>query len=321
MSADDDSKSLPKSMRHKRILDLAAEQPDASLDELAAEVPSATADLVERILDKYGDPADDGTAVDQPTPSAASDEDTASADSESGAAADTDDADATESVRATDESGGPVGGDPDATEPDATEPDDTGADTADDSADPDTHEVEATAGWPSAADLSEKQREVLEAIARDPTATQRAIGDRIGVSSATVSNRANSIEGFDWSEREAFVEAVLPESGPAAVTADGGPTVESGSAGSSRAATDSSEDDPDSEPDSAGSAADLGAAVDRLEERVTALEATANAGPAASDGDSPFADPELVHKVVHACLESETISEDEELRILDELLS
>ncbi|WP_237560556.1 winged helix-turn-helix domain-containing protein [Halostella litorea] len=308
MSADDDSKSPPKSMRHKRILDLAAERPDASLDELAAEVPSATADLVERILEKYGDPADDGTTVDQPTPSAASDEDTPSTDSESGTAADTDDADATESVQAPNESSGAAG-----SAPDATEPDDTDADTADGPAETDTGDVDATAEWPSAADLSEKQREVLEAVARDPTATQRAIGERIGVSGATVSNRANGIEGFDWSEREAFVDAVLPGPAPAAVTADGGQTVGSDSDGAPQADTDPSEADPDS-------AADLGAAVDRLEERVAALEANGNAGPA-SDGDSPFADPELVHKVVHACLESEAISEAEELRILDELLS
>jgi len=49
-----------KSVRHKHILDTAAEHPDASMEELASMVPSATTDLVERVLDKYGDPAEDG---------------------------------------------------------------------------------------------------------------------------------------------------------------------------------------------------------------------------------------------------------------------
>ena len=49
-------------MRHKRILDVAAGHPDAFLNEIAQEVPSATTDLVETVLVEYGHPvADDGT--------------------------------------------------------------------------------------------------------------------------------------------------------------------------------------------------------------------------------------------------------------------
>ena len=62
---DQGERLLPRSVRHKRVLDIAAEQPDASMEEIAEEVPSATADLVERVLDDYGDPADDvGNDVD-----------------------------------------------------------------------------------------------------------------------------------------------------------------------------------------------------------------------------------------------------------------
>lgn len=53
-------------MRHERILDVAADNPNASVGELADEVPSATADLVENVLEKYGDPAD--TTDTDPTP-------------------------------------------------------------------------------------------------------------------------------------------------------------------------------------------------------------------------------------------------------------
>jgi|APHM01.1.fsa_nt_gi hypothetical protein len=53
-----------KSMRHKQILDAAAERPDASITQLASMVPSATADLVQHVLDEHGDPdADDGTDI------------------------------------------------------------------------------------------------------------------------------------------------------------------------------------------------------------------------------------------------------------------
>jgi hypothetical protein len=33
----------------------------------------------------------------------------------------------------------------------------------------------------------------------------------------------------------------------------------------------------------------------------------------------PFDNPRLMHKVIHACMESENISEDEELEIIDRL--
>lgn len=44
-----------------QILDLVREHPDASLDEITDEIPSATADLVERILEQYGDSAAEDT--------------------------------------------------------------------------------------------------------------------------------------------------------------------------------------------------------------------------------------------------------------------
>lgn len=65
MSKPESTVSIPKSMRHKRILDVAAENPDASIEELAENVPSATSDLVENILEKYGDPANNNTNTDE----------------------------------------------------------------------------------------------------------------------------------------------------------------------------------------------------------------------------------------------------------------
>ncbi|MFB6191979.1 MAG: hypothetical protein ABEI11_01515 [Haloarculaceae archaeon] len=46
----------PRAVIHKRILDVAADQPDASMAAIADEITGATTDLVERVLDEYGDP-------------------------------------------------------------------------------------------------------------------------------------------------------------------------------------------------------------------------------------------------------------------------
>lgn len=56
MSKSDSIVTLPKSMRHKLILDKAADNPETSTAALANEVPSATTDLIENVLEKYGIP-------------------------------------------------------------------------------------------------------------------------------------------------------------------------------------------------------------------------------------------------------------------------
>lgn len=48
----------PKAIIHQRILRVAESKPDASLDTIADEVSGASIDLVERVLDEYGDPAE-----------------------------------------------------------------------------------------------------------------------------------------------------------------------------------------------------------------------------------------------------------------------
>jgi DNA-binding CsgD family transcriptional regulator len=47
---------IPRAVIHKQILDAAEARPDATIDELATAVSGATVDLVERVLDEYGDP-------------------------------------------------------------------------------------------------------------------------------------------------------------------------------------------------------------------------------------------------------------------------
>lgn len=50
------SNNNPRAIIHKKILDAAADKPDASVEAIAEDIPSATGDLVERVLDEYGDP-------------------------------------------------------------------------------------------------------------------------------------------------------------------------------------------------------------------------------------------------------------------------
>lgn len=58
MSKTGDGTGGPRAVIHKRILDVASDDPDASLADIAAEVSGANTDLVDRVLSEYGDPAE-----------------------------------------------------------------------------------------------------------------------------------------------------------------------------------------------------------------------------------------------------------------------
>ncbi len=72
MSQTRQDETPPRSMRHKRILDLAESRPDASMEEIAEAVPTATVDVVEEVLEEYGDPGEvqveSSGSTDAPTP-------------------------------------------------------------------------------------------------------------------------------------------------------------------------------------------------------------------------------------------------------------
>lgn len=59
--------TAPRAVIHQRILDSAAAQPNASMEELASEVAGASTELVERVLEEYGDPGHQETPA-APTP-------------------------------------------------------------------------------------------------------------------------------------------------------------------------------------------------------------------------------------------------------------
>ena len=215
--------SIPKSMRHKRILDAAEENPDASLEALADTVPSATPDLVENVLEEYGDPADTDSTNDL-----------------------------------TDTT-------PETTPTTETTP-------------TDTHEyLDLNA-------LTAVQRETLHAIHENPAATQRELGDRLGVSPATISNRVNAIPNFEWAERTTIAATILDT------------------------ATD--DDTPMPSTNGTGTQAETG----RHEHSTTSADQ-----PTTDKEESAFADPEFAYKILRACINAEDISEDEERRLFIEL--
>lgn len=229
MSQTTDQPRTPRSIRQKRILDVAADQPEASLAAIAVEIPSATSDLVEDVLEQYGDPAEN-------------------------------DQEATNTLN---ESAM------------ATEP-----------------------TPPKLDELPVKQRELIEAIAEHPDATQQELAERLDVSAPTVSNRVNAIDGVDWESRQDFIAKILETD-----------------------QTDTTRDTPMNEPSTMESdSTDKPAADDHLSERVTDLEERVERLPTAAASNTVFEQPELAHKVMHACLESEAISEEEELQILKALL-
>jgi hypothetical protein len=297
MESNDETQSQPKSLRQQQVLDVAAERPDASIEELASSIPSATPDLVERVLEEFGDPAGDEETSTGTTSSSGPETSDSSAGEESGS-----------------DSAGPSG----SAEPGVSEA--SGA--SDDAAVVDGDEIgpdAAATGYPAIEDLPERQRELLEAVAADPSATQTQIADRFDVTSATVSRWAKDVPGFEWRDRESFVDSVFAGGSAPGLTTDGGSTAgdSTESAVSSNGATEAATD--------VGAAAEAGddpsgsdATLEDLEARVAALEEADDV--AGVSGDGVFEDPELVHKVVHACMEADTIDESEELRIIEGLL-
>ncbi|MFB6251765.1 MAG: winged helix-turn-helix transcriptional regulator [Halobellus sp.] len=130
---------------------------------------------------------------------------------------------------------------------------------------------------PDVSDLTETQLETLAAVAEHPQATQRELADVLGVSCATVNRRVSAVEGLSWADRQPFVEALFADRD---ISAAG--VCEAGAGGEEQAAGRSESDESSEECRSAPS----------------------------------LDDPKLVRKVIHACVESDRISADEELEVI-----
>lgn len=209
----------PRAVIHKRILEVASDQPDASLEALAEEIPGASADLVERVLDEYGDPSEEPKVSPEPEPE------------------------------------------------------------VDDPESPTSESTSDAVSLPNREDLSAKQRETLRQIDEAPTATQREIGEALGVSAATISNRLSDIVEFSWQDRQEFASRLF-----------GTPLIGDGHGQMERDAQ--SEVEP---------------RLEQLEAKLSALE---------SDVNGSNVPPELAHKVLHTCMNSEEFTKEEELELI-----
>ena len=146
--------------------------------------------------------------------------------------------------------------------------------------------------YPDPETLTEKQREALRVIYEHPDATQRQIGEILDVSAPTVSNRVNAIDHFDWADRYDFAAHVLDT-----------PTTTNQNESMSQNGT--IED----------------ASTDHLETRLDSVEERLETLDTEKTNAQGLDDPTLIHKIVHACMESEIISQDEELAILEHFLN
>lgn len=339
----------PRAMIHCQILDIAASRPDVSYTAIADEVSGATPSLVERVLDEYGDPGDDGQDD-------GSQSDTGAESGQSQAPADTaangdvvneapesPSEQGPQATEATPESLGSEDDDrTDGLQGDgATDETDNTSDTMTSSS---TQTNGSVDGQTTDLALSEKQGETLHAVYDRPEATQEELAEQLGVTRATISRRLNAIPGFEWSDRRAFVAAVFEGDGTAAAdetpAADETEAVGAAAAGAVDETVDAEPDDATDTADGASDGDDeasdpaSGAALRRLDERLTALEDgdTARADDASTDRDEASSDrdeaatatvsltPELAHKVLSACMESERITDDEEVELVRSLV-
>lgn len=308
---------MPKAIVHVKILDAAKSDPEASIQGIADEVDGASLELVERVLEKYGDPGGTGSEsgignldecggemnesqpdnhheieqamdTDQtgPTPTtteSASEGDRASTDDAKQSIAETGSRD----DRGTESDIVDVASDSGVVDERGTT-DTTREQTATGNEET-AEEPSNERSLPDSEQLTSKQLDVLRAIGQRPHATQSELADQFDVSRATISQRVNAIDGFDWTERQEFVQAMF----------------------------DGDEKVPENNSQF-GTSDELVADVDDLVERIDALERRLEETAAA--GESTFEDPATVGTIIRACIDSNTVPEDAEEEIIVKLI-
>lgn len=232
--------NTPRAIIHKKILDAASDQPEATVEELAADVSGASVVLVEQVLERYGNPG------------------------------------ANQSV------GTPAGSDDTLLEATPQNPANDTMTSRDEAPDSST-DIEYL-------DLSEEQQHLLRTIYDHPDAAVEELAERQDVSQSRLRQSLESIPNFEWERRRELVENLFENTR------------------SRTNGTDPSHQTRDT----------LTEQVNVLIDNVESLERKLDSEPA--DPDGQFADPKLLQKVIHACISSDRIEEDEELAIIENLV-
>jgi len=315
MGARGSRRNVPRATIHKQILDAAEANPEASLEVLANEVPAATIDLVERVLNEYGDPSNaegetsgnDDEPSSERTPDELGNHPTSDEDSEGH-----------DGHRSTDDQDDPIP---------------TGENAGDDPSDvtASLEEAESTddkpmsdeSTLPDPDEVTEEQRAVLRAIEARPEATQAELAREVDVSAATVNRRVNKIDGFDWEDRARIAEELLPDTprepmgeGVADVTAAGPATSTESTPTRTRdrnAGVSATKESNGTDP----GASDTASRVATLEQRVARLESLGQGSSGREKASAPLEDTELAAKLVRTCVASEEFNDEEELRVIE----
>lgn len=299
----------PRAVIHKRILDVAAQRPDATVEALAADVPGASPDLVERVLEEYGDPALEAPSAPARSPSVSSAvaPEPASENPSRGAGSNPPSSAESTAERspAVPVSLAALSADQRATlRAIAESPEATQAELADGlgvSAATVNKRVNAIDGF----DWADRRSFVAQLLG-DPGA-EPGPDDHQPVASATATGGASAAATGGAS--------ATATGGPSRATVDGTPPPDEPTSGG-----DIESDDP---PTAAGNGGQLlppeqAGAVEQLQERVARLEQHLVSG--VPTGEALFGERELLVKVIRAVLVDEEISDEEGLRVLEALL-
>lgn len=278
----------PRAIIHKKILNQASSNPDTDMASLADMVSGASTDLVEKVLREYGDPGQ--TPADQISESHQDQFQTGGVgEGEAGGDSQADEPDKEDDLQFLTESEDRTVSPGASKESGQTDAGTNGEDASSmlgGEANSDEESSSDRVTLPDPAEISAIQRETLRMITKHPEATQRELADLLDISGATVNQRVNSIEGFSWDDRDTFAELMVDRLPP-------------------------------EETKPAETAVDLDHLTEAVSElRRTVDELSASLSERQHANDSPIDDPLLISKVVHACMDSEQISREEEVIVL-----
>ena len=302
MSRAGERSETPRAMIHQRILDVAKSNPSATLEEIADEISGASIDLVERVLEEYGDPAESQQGGHDPE---ATPESEARPDSVDGKTPENEDHDQQEGMM---EQGSEDSGLRE--EPPMVE--ETGDDELERKSPPEVADEEDEDGLDGgstvdAADLTEKQLRTLRLIAERPEATQGDLAERLDVTRATVSRWLSDIPEFEWTERQEFITTMLDDDENA-----------EGSTPDEFVQQDGLSATEQSTPDDVGRS-EFERLDERLDEIEGRLETLGTGAGTETESTHLVVGPGLAHKVVHASISSDLLTEEEELQLLKDL--